>query len=68
MTEWSKEFGPIFSLNMAGQPVVVVNTGKICSDLLDRRSSIYSDRPRFVMAGEILTGGMVIGFAKYGPV
>lgn len=53
---------------MAGQPMVIVNTGKVGADLLDRRSAIYSDRPRFIMAAEILTGGMLVGFAKYGPM
>lgn len=67
-TEWGKEFGPIFSLNLAGQPAIVLNTGKVCADLMDRRSIIYSDRPRFIMAAEILTGGMLVGFANYGSV
>ncbi|KAJ7163864.1 cytochrome P450, partial [Mycena crocata] len=66
--QWAQEFGPIFSLNMAGQPLVVLNTGKVCADLMDRRSVIYSDRPRFIMAAEILTGGMLVGFARYGPL
>ena len=34
----------------------------------DRRSSLYSDRPRLIMASEILTGGIFMVFAKYGEV
>lgn len=49
-TEWGEQYGPIVGLNMAGQPMVVLNTGKVCADLMDRRSVIYSDRPRFIMA------------------
>ncbi|KAF5343053.1 hypothetical protein D9758_011137 [Tetrapyrgos nigripes] len=67
-TEWGQQYGPIVGLNMAGQPMVILNTGKVCADLMDRRSVIYSDRPRFIMASEILTGGMLVGFANYGPV
>lgn len=67
-TEWGEQYGPIVGLNMAGQPMVVLNTGKVCADLMDRRSVIYSDRPRFIMASEILTGGMLVGFANYGAV
>ncbi|THU86529.1 cytochrome P450 [Dendrothele bispora CBS 962.96] len=67
-TEWKEEFGPIFSLNLAGQPVVVLNSHKVTADLLDRRSTIYSDRPRFIMAGEILTGRIFIAFSGYGEL
>ncbi|PPQ68795.1 hypothetical protein CVT26_001710 [Gymnopilus dilepis] len=63
---WAQEFGPIFSLNLAGQTIIVLNTFKAASDLLDRRSSIYSDRPQHIMAGEILTGGIAVLFMQNG--
>ncbi|KAF7359170.1 Cytochrome P450 [Mycena sanguinolenta] len=34
----------------------------------EKRSAIYSDRPRFIMGGEILTGGMLMPFATYGEL
>lgn len=67
-TEWSKQYGPIYSLNLAGTPVVILNTFKTAADLMDRRSNIYSDRPRLIMASEILTGGIFMIFTKYGDV
>ncbi|KAF5343047.1 hypothetical protein D9758_011152 [Tetrapyrgos nigripes] len=67
-TEWKEEFGPIFSLNLAGQTMIVLNSHKVTLDLFDRRSTIYSDRPRFIMAGEILTGGLVLPFCGYGDL
>ncbi|KAF9557275.1 cytochrome P450 [Agrocybe pediades] len=66
--EWAREYGPIYSLNMAGQPIVVLSTFKTTADLLDRRSNLYSDRPRLIMASEILTGGIFMVFARYGTV
>ena len=30
-----------------GQPVVILNSAQAAIDLLDKRSSIYSDRPDF---------------------
>ncbi|KAJ7852656.1 hypothetical protein B0H14DRAFT_2580827 [Mycena olivaceomarginata] len=81
-TEWKEKYGPIFSLNLMGQLVVVLNTHKVAADLLDRRSLIYSDRPRFIMYGlradvsfrsmhksrvyEYLSGGLLISGAPYG--
>ncbi|TFK80623.1 cytochrome P450 [Polyporus arcularius HHB13444] len=67
-TLWKQKYGPMYSLNMAGQPIIVVNSHKITADLFDRRSNIYSDRPRFIMASEILTGGIFMIFSGYTEV
>ncbi|KAH9015899.1 cytochrome P450 [Lactarius hengduanensis] len=58
--KWSQQFGDVFYLNAMGQPIVVLNTQKAAADLLDRRAGIYSDRPRLIVAGEILCGGLSI--------
>ncbi|KAJ7844119.1 putative monooxygenase [Mycena olivaceomarginata] len=44
-SKWSKTYGDIVYLDALGQPIIVINSAKIANDLLDRRSSIYSDRP-----------------------
>ncbi|PSS30979.1 hypothetical protein PHLCEN_2v2504 [Hermanssonia centrifuga] len=66
--EWSQEYGPIFSLDFAGKPVVVLNTYETATDLLDRRSGIYADRPDLPMVNNILSGGMNLGFMHYGDL
>jgi len=48
-------------LDGAGQPIVVCNSLKSAFELLERRSGNYSDRPRFIMAQEILNGGLLLG-------
>ena len=45
-------------LDGAGQPVIVCNSLKSAFELLERRSINYSDRPRFIMAQEILSGDL----------
>jgi hypothetical protein len=60
--------GDVFYVNAAGQPIVVLNTQKIAADLLDRRAGIYSDRPRNIVAAQILCGGLAIVFQNYGPL
>ncbi len=35
-------------------------------DPTDRRSGIYSDRPRSIMTNEILTGGLLLAIMPYG--
>lgn len=47
--KWSKEYGPIMYLNMAGQHFVVLSSNQAAQDLLTRRGAQYSYRPRRVM-------------------
>lgn len=47
--QWSKEYGPVMYLNMAGQHFVVLSSDKVAQDLLTRRGAQYSDRPHRVM-------------------
>ncbi|KAI0060305.1 cytochrome P450 [Artomyces pyxidatus] len=61
-----KKYGDIVYLNALGQPIVFLNTQKVAADLLDRRASIYSDRPRLIVASEISSGGLSLGFTPYG--
>ncbi|KAH8101774.1 cytochrome P450 [Cristinia sonorae] len=56
--KWNKEYGPVISFWLGGTPVIVLGTAQAAWDLLDKRSDIYSSRPRFVVAGEILSNNM----------
>ncbi|KAG8854292.1 hypothetical protein FRB96_007697 [Tulasnella sp. 330] len=48
--EWGRKYGPLTYLNIAGRPVLILNTHEAAIDLLEKRSEIYSDRPPLVMA------------------
>lgn len=66
--EWSRIYGPVFSLQMpGGQVFIVLNTHKAVTDLLEKKGAIYSDRPRSIVAGEYGTGGNTSLFMPYGP-
>lgn len=52
-TTWGKKYGPVTFVNIVGKPIIVLNNHEAAVELLDKRASIYSDRPRFVMAGEL---------------
>jgi hypothetical protein len=52
-------------LDGAGQPIVVCNRLKSALELLERRSVNYSDRPRFIMAQEILNGGLLLALMTH---
>ncbi len=53
-------------INLAGQNVIVLNTLQAAADLLDRKAAIYSSRPRFEVACNMLTEGMFFVFQDYG--
>ncbi|EIN11993.1 cytochrome P450 [Punctularia strigosozonata HHB-11173 SS5] len=67
-SEWKQTYGPIIHLNIAGQSVIVVNSHEVATDLFDRRHQIYSDRPRNIVASEIMSGGIMIVFTPYGDL
>jgi hypothetical protein len=58
----------IMYLNAFGQPILVFNSLKSASDLLERRANIYSDRPRFIVTHKILCGGLFTVTMSYGDM
>ncbi|KAH9956358.1 cytochrome P450 [Russula dissimulans] len=55
--KWRQKYGRIFSFKLGTRLVVVLNDINATFDLLDKRGEIYSSRPRFVAAHDILSGG-----------
>jgi len=47
----------IFSFKIGTRTVIVLNDINATTDLLEKRGEIYSSRPRFVVAHEILSSG-----------
>ncbi|KAL2130751.1 hypothetical protein VTI74DRAFT_5989 [Chaetomium olivicolor] len=43
--EWSKKYGPIYSIEIFGTVHVWISSEAVAHDLLAKRASIYSDRP-----------------------
>ncbi|KAJ7493604.1 cytochrome P450 [Mycena latifolia] len=67
-SNWKALYGPVVYLDIAGQPIVVLNTSKAAADLLDRRAGIYSDRPQSIVASELMAGGLLMVFGRYGDI
>jgi hypothetical protein len=52
--KWSKQYdSPIVHAEVFGQHFIILNTLEACLDLLEKRSAIYSDRPRLPMINEL---------------
>ncbi|KAH8810189.1 cytochrome P450 [Flagelloscypha sp. PMI_526] len=52
---WSRQYGPLVYLDLAGQPLFLLGSHKIVYDLLEKRSATSSGRPRLFIP-ELLTG------------
>jgi len=58
--KWLNEYGPLVSVDFAGQTVILIGDYDIAKDLLDKRGATYSARPRLVMASELMCNGQYI--------
>ena len=56
-TELHKKYGPIFSMQYGLSTVIYLGTHEVARELLEKRSNIYSSRPRMVMVGECISQG-----------
>ncbi|KAJ7479887.1 cytochrome P450 [Mycena latifolia] len=58
--------GEIFRFRVFGREFVVLSSISTALDLFERRSMIYSDRPVFVMCGELVGRDESVLFSHYG--
>ncbi|KAK0622035.1 cytochrome P450 [Bombardia bombarda] len=56
--KWANEYGPVYSLMLGTQVMIVLSSDQAVKDLLDKRSAIYSSRPESYIGQEILSGGL----------
>ncbi|KIK51438.1 hypothetical protein GYMLUDRAFT_981337 [Collybiopsis luxurians FD-317 M1] len=63
--EWAKQYGPVFSLKVGSQIVIILNTAQAANDLLNTRSKIYSSRAPPHVAHDIMSDGQRLVFLPY---
>jgi len=50
-----------------GNGILILNTLEVVNDLLEKRATLYSDRPGFVMVGELMGLDNSLPMLQYGP-
>lgn len=55
-----------FTIKIASNTWVFLNSSRVVNDLLEKRSSIYSSRPRFPFTSSLLSGGCRMVMQPYG--
>lgn len=64
--EWSQKYGPIFTLWIGRRPTIIISDPCVAVDLLEKRSTKFSSRPRFVVMGELYWDNAGILIQPYG--
>ncbi|KAG1874761.1 cytochrome P450 [Suillus subalutaceus] len=65
-TEWGKKYGDISHVEVLGQHIMVLNSVKTAVEMLDKKSSVYSDRPVLPMGGELVGWKNTLVLLPYG--
>ncbi len=53
-------------MNVLGQPIVILNSRRVVYEMLDKKSTIYSDRPVLQMGGELVGWKNTLVLLQYG--
>ncbi|KAI0043718.1 cytochrome P450 [Auriscalpium vulgare] len=64
-TAWRDTYGDVVYVSVLGRPLIILNSAEVAMDLMDKRSSIYSDRPRFPLV-DLIGQEWNVGFMTYG--
>jgi hypothetical protein len=56
----------VIYLNILGQGIIILDSPEAIMDLLERRSSIYSDRPKVPMIRDLMGFDFFLALAPYG--
>ncbi|KAJ7679159.1 cytochrome P450 [Mycena polygramma] len=56
--ELNNQYGPVVYLQMGRTPTVVIGTAQAAWDVLEKKATVTSSRPRFIMGQEILSNNL----------
>jgi cytochrome P450 len=65
-TEWGKKYGDITHIEVLGRHIIVLSSVKTAMEMMDSKSTLYSDRPVLPMAGELVGWKDSLPFLPYG--
>ncbi|KAE9405244.1 cytochrome P450 [Gymnopus androsaceus JB14] len=66
-TEWYQKYNSdIVHVNIAGKPVIILNTLEAARELLERKSGIYSSRPQATMLNDLIGWSWAFSMMPYG--
>ncbi|KAG1869565.1 cytochrome P450 [Suillus subluteus] len=64
--EWGKKYGDISHVEVLGQHIIVLNSVENAVNMLDKKGTVYSDRPVLPMGGELVGWKSALALFPYG--
>ncbi|KAF1811944.1 putative cytochrome P450 oxidoreductase OrdA-like protein [Eremomyces bilateralis CBS 781.70] len=58
-------YGPISSVTVMGQTIVIINDSRLAFEVMEKRSAIHSSRPKQLFAGEMVGWENSLGLSPY---
>ena len=59
-SEWAKQYGGLYSLKLGTGTAVVITDRRLVKQLIDKKSTLYSDRPKSYVANLISSGDHIL--------
>ncbi|GAB7330838.1 hypothetical protein MBLNU13_g02377t1 [Cladosporium sp. NU13] len=59
-SEWAKQYGGLYSLKLGTGTAVVITDRRLVKQLIDKKSALYSDRPKSYVANLISSGDHIL--------
>ncbi|KAF7441173.1 hypothetical protein PC9H_001522 [Pleurotus ostreatus] len=64
--EWAKTYGDVMHLRVLGRDLIILDSVQAATELLEKRSALYSDRPNFTVYTSLMGWDLHMGFFPYG--
>ncbi|EPQ51236.1 cytochrome P450 [Gloeophyllum trabeum ATCC 11539] len=63
---WAKKYGDMLHVQVLQQHIIILHSLETTNEMLDKKSNIYSDRPRLTMGGELVGWNRILALTPYG--
>jgi hypothetical protein len=64
-SEFTITLGDLIQMTILGQPTIIINSPQLATDILSKKSAIYSSRPHLTMACDLVGWKDVLVLLKY---
>ncbi|KAI0866598.1 putative cytochrome P450 [Xylaria cubensis] len=65
--KWAQEYGPVCSVMLGSKVLILLSSDNAIKEILDKRSSVSSDRMDLYMGQTLASGGLRVLMMRYGP-
>ncbi|KAI0291850.1 cytochrome P450 [Russula brevipes] len=64
-SQWKQKYGDLIQLTVLGQSTIIINSPQLATDILSKKSAIYSSRPHLTMACDLVGWKDILVLLRY---